>query len=144
MKKILDYRYCFVCGKDSDIGLKLDFEPTETGARTSYTPGEEFQGFQGVVHGGIVCALLDEVMWKAINGQTGAVTMTAKMDVKFKKPVPVGTRLLVEGSVTGRKRNVYEAESTVCDAEGKILAQATGLFIEIGEDKKAALMETLS
>ncbi len=144
MKKILEYRYCFVCGRDSNIGLKLDFELTETGARTSFTAEEKFQGFKGLVHGGILCAVLDEVMWKAINGHTGAVTVTVKLETKFKRPVSVGTRLFVEGSVTGQKRNFYEAKSSVRDSEGTVLAEAVGLFIELEKDKKSALTEALS
>jgi len=131
MKKVLAYRNCFICGKDSKTGLKLDFEITEAGAQTSYTPQDEFEGFKGVVHGGILCALLDEVMWKSINGHTGVITMTAKMEVKFKRPALVGTKLLVKGSVIGRRKKFFEAQAVVSDTEGNILAEASGLFVEM-------------
>jgi len=131
MNELFAYRNCFICGRDSRNGLKVDFAVTERGARASHTVGDDFEGFEGVVHGGILCALLDEIMWKAINGQTGAITVTAKMDVRFKKPVPVGTRLLIEGFITGRKRRIFEARGVITDREKNILAEATGLFMEM-------------
>ncbi len=144
MKKVLEYRNCFVCGKESKVGLRIDVEITAKGARTFYTPGEEFEGFRGIVHGGILCALLDEIMWKAINGHTGAVTMTAKMEVRFKNPAAIGTRLSVEGLLRGQKQNFFKAQSVISDPEGNIVAEASGLFIELAAEKKAGLLEGLN
>ncbi len=143
MKKVLEYRNCFVCGKESKIGLKVNFEITETGARASYTSGEEFEGFKGVVHGGILCALLDEIMWKSINGQTGSITMTAKMEVRFKKPALMGIPMVIEGTVLNRKRNFFEAKGVISDSEGDVIAEATGLFKELDAENSARLAESL-
>lgn len=144
MKKALQYHNCFVCGKESKNGLKVDFEITETGARACYMPKKEFEGFCGVAHGGILCALLDEIMWKAINGQTGAVTMTAKMEIRFKRPAPIGKNLTVEGFVVGRKRTFFEAKGVISDNNGSVLAEATGLFMEMDADASAQLSKSLS
>lgn len=144
MTKILEYHNCFVCGKESGNGLKVDFEATETGARASYTPAEEFEGFKGVVHGGILCALLDEIMWKSINGQTGAITMTAKMDVRFKKPALMGVNMLIEGTVLGQKKSFFEARGVITDQNGDVLAEAVGLFKQLDPEKSALMAESLS
>lgn len=144
MKKALQYNNCFVCGKDSKTGLKVDFEITESGARAVYTPTSEFEGFRGIVHGGILCSLLDEIMWKAVNGNTGALTVTARMEVKFKRPAKVGEMLIIEGSITDHKKRFFETKGIVSDSEGTILAEATGLFMNVDEDTKARMSEFLT
>ncbi len=139
MGKVLEYRNCFVCGKESANGLKVDFSVTGDGAQAVYTPGHQFEGFKGVVHGGILCALLDEIMWKAINGKYGSITMTAKMEVRFKKPALTGAELQIEGTVQGRKRNFFEARGIIRDREGNTVAEASGLFME-PDGESSALM----
>ena len=57
---------CFVCGKDNPIGLKLRFDWDGKTARAEFTPTELYQGWQGVVHGGIIAVMLDEVAAWAI------------------------------------------------------------------------------
>lgn len=141
MSKLVGYRNCFVCGMDSRIGLKVKFDLTERGVRASYTPNSDYEGFKGIVHGGILSALLDEAMWKSVNGQTGSLTMTAKMEVRFKRPGIVGTTLVIEGEVTGNKRRVYETRGVVTDPEGNVIAEATGMFIEVDRESAARMVE---
>lgn len=102
-----------------------------------------------MVHGGILCTLPDEVMWKTINGLTGAVTMTAKLDVRFKKPADAGEQLTIQGEILTEKarskQKIFEAKGTITDSEGKVLAEAVGLYIEPADEKRAAgLAECLS
>lgn len=144
MKKALEYNNCFVCGKDSKTGLKIDFEITKNGARAVYTPTSDFEGFRGIVHGGIICALLDEIMWKSVNGNTGALTVTARMEVKFKRPARVGDTLVIEGSITGQKKRFFETKGIVSDSEGTVLAEATGTFVTVDEETKVSMSEYLT
>lgn len=143
MKKPLQYNNCFVCGQDSKNGLKVEFETTENGARAEYVPREQFEGFRGIVHGGILCALLDEIMWKAVNGHYGVLTVTAKMDVRFKRPAMIETKLFIEGFITSRKRKFFETKGIISDAEGTILAEATGLFMEVDAETASRMSEYL-
>lgn len=144
MKKALEYNNCFVCGKDSKTGLKIDFVIIENGARAVYTPTSEFEGFRGIVHGGILCALLDEIMWKSVNGNTGALTVTARMEVKFKKPARIGETLIVEGAITAQKKRFFETKGVISGPQGTILAEATGLFVIVDEETKTRMSEYLT
>lgn len=97
----------------------------------------------------ILCSLLDEVMWKTINGRTGAVTMTAKLDVRFKKPADVGEQLIIQGEILTEKaksrQKFFEAKGIITDSDGKVLAEAKGLYIEPADESRAAgLVECLS
>lgn len=144
MKKALEYNNCFVCGKDSKTGLKIDFEIIENGARAVYTPTSEFEGFRGIVHGGILCALLDEIMWKSVNGNTGALTVTARMEVKFKQPARIGETLNIEGSISGQKKRFFETKGVIYGPQGTVLAEATGLFVIVDEETKTRMSEYLT
>ena len=75
---------CFACGHDNPIGLKLLFELDGEGRSVAtFVPQRNFQGFSKVLHGGIVCTLLDEAMaWAMIlHGYSGA---TVSLRVKFR------------------------------------------------------------
>ena len=52
----------FGCGDDNPIGLRLRFTPSGEGVKASFIPSAEHQGFQEVVHGGIISTVLDEAM----------------------------------------------------------------------------------
>ena len=57
-----DVPMCFGCGRDNTIGLKLDFHQEGESVRAEFIPGEMYQGWPGVVHGGLICTMLDEVI----------------------------------------------------------------------------------
>ncbi|HLE77975.1 MAG TPA: PaaI family thioesterase, partial [bacterium] len=54
--------HCFVCGRDNPIGLKLIFEPSGDGVRAEFTPSDLHVGYDGLVHGGIISALVDDAL----------------------------------------------------------------------------------
>jgi acyl-coenzyme A thioesterase PaaI-like protein len=74
--------------------------------------------------------LLDEAMSKAVRAQ-GRFSMTRKMDVDYLRPVPSGAPLRIEGHIVRSERRKYWVEATILNAEGSVLAQAKGLFIEV-------------
>lgn len=144
MKSTLDYPNCFVCGQDSKNGLRVTFQITDEGARAEFTPSEDFEGFEGIVHGGILCALLDEAMWKTVRGIAGAQTLTAKMEVSFKRPAHVGDKLVIEGFIMDRKRRLFETRAVISDVNGVPIAEATGLFIETKKSTEEQASPNLS
>ena len=73
------------------MGLDLYREGERVLARVRLSP--EFAGFEGFAHGGIVAALLDEVMaWAAMTG-AGRPCMTGEMAVRYLRPVPVSEEI---------------------------------------------------
>ena len=93
---------CFVCGVGNDHGLKLKFQMMGDEARTSFIVGPHHVGYKGVLHGGIICALLDETMGWAPAFEKKQMCMLADMRVRFLKPVPVGMTITVIGETTAR------------------------------------------
>jgi uncharacterized protein (TIGR00369 family) len=131
--------WCFACGRLNPAGLHLDFEVTRHSAETTYVGRQEHQGYDGTLHGGIVAALLDETMGWAIFHQ-GIWGVTAKLDVTYRRPVPVGEELRVRGEVVRDRGRGIEIHGTVTRAsDGEVLAEADGLFLRMPEGRREEL-----
>ncbi len=133
MTNFADDGYCFVCGPKNPIGLKLDFSFDGRTVRTEYVPPKEHQGYKNIVHGGIVSALLDEVMVK-VAIELGKPSVTAQMDIRLKKAVTIGTKMMVSAEITKETRKTFEAyaKATVND---EIVADARGKLVKIELNK---------
>ena len=119
-----DDGYCFVCGPKNPIGLKLDFAFDGRTIRTEYVPPKEHQGYKNIVHGGIVSTLLDEVMVK-VAIELGKPAVTAQMDVRLKKAVKIGTKIILSAEITKETRKTLEAYAKAT-VNGEIIADARG------------------
>lgn len=126
---------CFGCGERNPIGLHLKFYRHNDGIQAQFTPNESFEGYVHMMHGGIVATLLDEAMsWAVID--RGYLAVTAKMDVHFRRPVPVSESLTVIGRVERDRRRAIEASGEIRNREGTVLASATGLFMRVSESQQ--------
>ncbi len=122
---------CFGCGPANPTGLHLDFQPGEDHSVVAHPiVSGDFDGHPGYLHGGIIATLLDETMSKAVRGR-GFVAMTRHMEVDYLRPVPSGAPLRLEGRVTHNEGRKHWSEAKILDAQGSILAQGKGLFIEV-------------
>lgn len=123
--ELKDTQTCFVCGPNNPDGLKLPIEVDETGARFTYAIPKKYEGWSGIAHGGIIATLLDELMAWAVRPR-GYRTVTAEMTVRFRKPVPVEKILFGSGWIISEDGRLVFARSQLADANGTILAEATG------------------
>src|SRR5213594_3383913 len=117
--------WCFACGQLNPGGLRLDFEVSRDRAEARYTALQRHQGYDGLLHGGVVTALLDEAMGWAIFHQ-GIWGVTARINVSFRLPVPVGEEIRVVGEVTR-------------DRDGEMLAEADAIFLRMPEERRREL-----
>lgn len=128
----IDDGHCFACGPENEIGLRLHFEKgADDGVLARTTLRADFQGWQGIAHGGIALVLLDEAMAHAA-GAAGYRGVTASMNARFRKPVPLGVPLEIEGRVKWMRRNVLELEARVVDPAGAVLVEGEGRFVAQG------------
>lgn len=123
--------YCFVCGNENPIGLKLKFELSSGGVAANFTPGKEYQGFVNLVHGGIISALMDEAMAYAVLSRE-MKAVTARMAISFKKPTQIGELLTVTGRITEKKGKLIKTAANISQ-NGIITAEATADFIMVSE-----------
>ncbi len=136
--RLEDDHRCFICGKDNEKGLRLDFEhPEKHLLRAQVILDNQYQGYKGVVHGGILAALLDEMMVN-LAFKEGLPSVTADLNVRFLRPAKTGEIVFLEGKITEIKRGgraIYasaEAKNTV----GELLASATATCLGLSSAPK--------
>jgi len=136
--------WCFACGQLNPGGMKLDFEVSRDRAEARYTAQQRHQGYDGLLHGGVVTALLDEAMGWAIFHQ-GIWGVTARINVTFRQPVPVGEELIVAGEVTRDRGRIIETRGTVARAADlSVLAEAEATFLRMPEARRRELKQRYS
>jgi uncharacterized protein (TIGR00369 family) len=130
---------CFACGELNVSGLHLQLHAGAGVCWAEHTLDPRFMGWEGIAHGGIICAVLDEVMaWALVDEDSWGVT--ARMTVDFRRPVPIGQRLRAEGRIVDRHRRLIQTEGRLLLAEaGTLLATAEATYVDAPPDRKAEL-----
>jgi len=130
---------CFACGELNTHGIHLRLHADPAGCWTELALESRFQGWEEVVHGGIVCTLLDEVMAWSVIAQ-GTWGLTARMGVDFKRPVLVGHPIRAEGRVVDANRRVFHTAGSIRDLEtGETLATGEATFVAVPAARQAEL-----
>lgn len=130
--EFLNDNYCFACGENNPWGLHLKFNHNADTLESEFVLKKEHQGFKDVAHGGIVSTVLDEAMAYLCIGK-GYYGVTGKIEVRFKKPVPIGEKLKVKAEITEEKSKLVMAKAHIENSKGEILAEATSTFIKVGK-----------
>ncbi len=126
-----DDQMCYVCGPKNAQGFKLSFEHVKPGLlKAQVVFSKEHQGFKNIVHGGMVGMLLDEMVVNlAWIEKTPAVT--AQLNIRLKKAVPVGETIFLEGRIKSVAAKLLHGEATAKNAAGDVLAKADVTCIRI-------------
>lgn len=127
MKEIIKYSGCFVCGDKNRTGLKVRFYEKGGGAFAEFTSQAAQEGYRGLLHGGILASLLDEVMIKAVLVRN-VYCVTAEMKVRYKKPVETGGRLKLFGHIITENGRIFMTEGWVKNQKGEIVAEGEGKY----------------
>jgi acyl-coenzyme A thioesterase PaaI-like protein len=123
-----DDQRCFACGPQNPHGLQMRFDYEGDTARCRVVPKTYFAGWTDILHGGIVATLLDEAMAHAALA-AGVRAVTARLEVRFRKAVPVGPTLVLEGKVVGRRGKLLETVATLSGEDGTLYAEGSSRFI---------------
>lgn len=129
-------RKCFACGLENQIGLKLKFYETAPGEVTvDHIVPDAYQGYPGVVHGGVVAAMLDEVAGRTqMGGDPPRFMFTARLDIRYRHNVPTGQPLRMVGRAGKVKRRTATASAQLFGPDGSLLAEAEALLVNVPED----------
>lgn len=135
---------CFVCGRDNLDGIRARVVADASSAFVLATLPQKLVGLPGILHGGIVVALLDEAMWYAVYGRARIPSVTAHLDARFVRPAPPDRPLLAVARVehldepgtqgeegSARRRRMGRALARLVDRDGRLIAAARGRFSEI-------------
>jgi acyl-coenzyme A thioesterase PaaI-like protein len=125
-----DANRCFVCGPGNPVGLRLSFRLDDQDVcRSEFTPGPDHGGYDQLTHGGIVFSALDDVManWMFLKGVRAH---TARCEIRYRQPLAIGTRVLLEGRLVRQKGKVAFLEGRMLKAEdGSLVAETEASFM---------------
>jgi acyl-coenzyme A thioesterase PaaI-like protein len=124
---------CFVCGIKSAVGLRLVFEDDgESVVQSRFEIPSALQGYPGIAHGGVVAAALDEAMGRVAMIKTpNRFTMTVRMEVTYRQPVPVETPVSVIGAVVKLRGRVVQARGELRLADGSVAVEAEATLVDV-------------
>jgi acyl-coenzyme A thioesterase PaaI-like protein len=132
-KKQANSLLCFVCELENPVGLHLNFYEIAPGEISAdFTPPAHYQGYPGVLHGGIAASILDETAGRSLMGSFSPRFMfTARLDVKYRRNIPVGQPLKIIGKAGKSHGRKAEAWSGIYAQDGELLAEANALLVDV-------------
>jgi len=144
MKRQPNSRLCFVCGMENPIGLKVVFGEEDKRVWAKFTPREEHQGFPGILHGGLTGALLDEAMGRCLMvGGEERWMVSARLEVRYKKPIPIGEPLTVMGEVVQDRGRLIETQGEIRLKDWSLAAEAKGTYMRVPQEMRERMEREL-
>jgi len=139
------YAGCYVCGQDHPRGLRIRFFADADGhVHAEFRPDNTQTGYEGIVHGGVISALMDELLGWPIVLQTGRMCYTVELTMRFLKPVPAGRNYRATASPGTARGRYWENEGDLRDEHDEVYARARGKYFLLSEDQTAAVVAKLT
>lgn len=139
------YDGCYVCGQNHPLGLRARFFAYPDGqVQVQFRPEPTQTGYEDVVHGGVVSALLDELLGWPIVLQTGRMCFTAELTVRFLKPLHMEIQYVATAGPGTDQGRYWESEGGLRDMDGALHAKAHGKYFLLSEDQTAAVVERMT
>ncbi len=129
--------HCFGCGQLNEHGLRLELipDPDGYGVFASFVPPARTEGYTGMVHGGIITTVLDEVMAWSL-ARHGIWAVTAQLTTRYRSPVELGQATTAIGFLTRDRGRVIEMRGEIRrDTDHALLADATAIFMRVPASK---------
>ncbi len=120
---------CFGCSTTNPHSLRLRFWYSEQGCFTRCTIPDYLCGLDGLVHGGILALLMDEVaQWTNI-ARLGLLGVTRNISIQYFRPMRTDTEMIVESQIISREEKTAVQRSTVHSADGTLVAESRSEWI---------------
>jgi uncharacterized protein (TIGR00369 family) len=130
-----DY-HCFGCSPHNPIGLQLEFCQKDDAVESIWRPSQQYEGYPGNVHGGIIATLLDEVAAWTVYILVKRSGVTSRMNIRYRKGLPAALdEVVLRGTVKEMNRNLCTVSAQVSDKEGVLYAEADILYFTFSHEK---------
>ena len=128
-KEVKEFK-CFGCCAENDGGLRMQFLESSNGElMCRWTPQHRFDGWPGIVHGGIQCTLMDEMAAWVVLHDLKVSGVTARLDTKFLKPLSSRTlSIVIKGKLEKNNHRLAWVDVWIENAEGERCAEAKALY----------------
>jgi uncharacterized protein (TIGR00369 family) len=132
---------CFLCGLQNPVGLKLAFydDSENQQVHCEFVIPDEYQGYPGIAHGGIVAAVLDEAAGRAVmlDGRHDNLFATLRLTVRYRRPTPTETPLTALGWVEKAGGVGTKVAGEIRLPDGTVTAECEALLGPVPEDFSA-------
>lgn len=126
---------CVICGPESPAGLRVRFRRTGGRITTSFTPRRAHQGFHGLMSGGLLAAIFDCLHYRVPVAAGVAAAVTARVEVQYRAPIPLGRRLRFEVRLLSRRGRVFETSAVALLPGGAVAAESTAVYVEVPQER---------
>ena len=139
------YDDCYVCGQNHPRGLRIRFFVGTFGqVHARFRPDRTQTGYEDVVHGGVISTLLDELLGWPIALQTGRMSFTGELTVRFQRPITAGRSYLATARPGTDRGRYWEGEGDIRDEGGEVYAKARGKYFLLSAEQTAAVVDDLT
>jgi acyl-coenzyme A thioesterase PaaI-like protein len=134
--ELIKDNHCFVCGKENREGLKLQVvRDGDRGVRSEFVAHEHYRGWSKYLHGGMVSLIFDELLgWNAF--YLGYDAVTARMEIRYRRPIPLGSRVLFKGFLEKEAKGLLVVKTFVYLEDGSLAAEGKGTMLIINRREK--------
>src|SRR5574344_200067 len=127
---------CFACSPDNPIGLHMSFYEDGDDIISYWCPQEHFQGWGGIMHGGILGTLIDETCGWVITRKLQTTGFTMQLNVKYKHPVNVAdSQLTIRAHITSQKKNIVFINAVIEHANGEVCVEGEAVYYACTKEK---------
>jgi uncharacterized protein (TIGR00369 family) len=139
------YDGCYVCGQAHPRGLQIHFFVGAFGqVHAHFRPDHTQTGYKDTVHGGVISALLDELLGWPIALQTGRMAVTGELTVRFLKPMFAGRLYLATARPGTNQGKYWEGKGDIRDEHDQVYAKARGKYFLLSAEQTAAVAQDLT
>lgn len=121
------HQNCFACSSNNGLGLRLQFHKQEDGSVSgNFFADQKFEGYSGIVHGGIIATLLDSAMTHCLL-MKDIPALTGRLSIKYSTTIRTGVMVRLEARIVDESRKIFFLEGRA-SVEGKKVASAVGRY----------------
>ena len=118
---------CFACGSNNGVGLRLNFHKQEDGSVSgNFFADPKFEGYSGIIHGGIIATLLDSAMTHCLL-MKDIPALTGRLSIKYSTPIRTGTVVKLEAKIVDQFHGMFILEGRAL-VDGKKVASAEAKY----------------
>lgn len=120
--------WCLLCGRKNPRSLKLEFHADDDGVKTDFQPRQILQGYHGILHGGVIAALLDAAMTHCLFHH-GVQAVTGDLHVRYLHLVSCRTTLELKARILSAVPPLYRLRAELMKGK-QLMAWAEAKFMQ--------------
>jgi len=129
VKKHNSHQHCMLCGTQASFGLKLEFYQDQENIVWATAKGSiHHQGYQGILHGGFIAALLDSAMCNTIFSR-GEEAVTGDINIRYLAEIPLTADILIRSKIVKNYLTLYKVEAEIY-VNQQLMAKSAARFMK--------------